>query len=1392
MLSALGESRQGPPPVPVPREGPLPLSFSQQRIWFLHRLASRKDAYNEYIVQRIEGELDVRALSKSIREIVRRHEALRTTFPLVDGRPVQEIHPAAPFEMTTVHPREPRDQPPGKWAREFAEREIRRPFDLERGPLFRAKLLCLGPGDHVILITTHHIVFDAGSLGVFREELSRLYPAFSMNRPSPLPGLPIQFADFAAWQRRRLRGERLASLLAYWKEATRGVDPVLTLPGGGPRPPVMSQRGAFWWFTLSEPLSEALRALSVERGATLFMTLLAGFQALLFRLSGQTSFLVGSPASGRNRAEVQGLIGFFVNTLPLRADLTGRPAFLQLLDRVKRTTLEAYARQELPFEKLVGEIRPERSRAHSPLFQVMFTLFDGRDKDLALPGLAVSPMEVRRTTAKVDATLTLEDHGGALKGELEFNTDLFEYAAMARAAEQYVALLEGAVADPGAPVADLPLLTAAERHRLLVEWNDTRRDYPRERCIHRLFEDRAGRSPDRTALVFEGETISRGELNIRANQLARYIRARGAGPGERVGILLERSVEMVVGILAILKAGGAYVPLDPGSPAERIAAFMLGDAGIALLLTSGSFRERLPGAGARVIRVDAVRSEVSRERKGNVSGDVSADEPAYVMYTSGSTGAPKGVVTPHRGVVRLVKGADYADLTPGEVFLQHAPVSFDASTFEIWGPLLNGGRLVIFPPLTPTLKELGRAVRTNGVTTLWLVTDLFHQMVAHGLEDLRGLRQLLTGGDVLSADRVRRFIREVKGCRLICCYGPTENTTFTSCFFPDETWKPRGGAAPIGRPIANTRMYLLDRRLAPVPEGVIGEIYVAGDGLALEYLHRPSQTARAFLPNPFDDSPGGRLYRTGDLARRLPDGALAFAGRADRQVKVRGFRVEPGEIEAALGDHPHIRECAVVVGENHVGDKRIIAHAIPARDPAPAPGALRAYLAKRLPSHMVPSAFLFTDALPRGASGKIARDALPSRAPNAPARDRELVHPRTVIEEMLTRIWADAFHLESDNRGASMIHVYDNFFDLGGDSMTAIRFIAKIHEVFKVELPLSAILEAPFVAGIARLLQKRLETGERGPRGTAASASALTAIQPGGELPPFFMVPGGGCGEFELIHYPKLAYAMGQDQPFYGFHAHDIVERGLDAGALGELAAAFVEEIRRVQPRGPYYLGGDCIGGATALEMARRLESRGEEVALVILIDAEPPGAPGRLHWRLKGEGQERKSGLNRLYNFLLPGLLPMGRGLHHIRRLARIEPGKRLDYIRRKTEIGVEGLQAALKTGRRRPLPMTPAPGERGARASRFTRITMEHRPAPFSGRITLLVTRDNDPGDLARRWTPLAGGGVETHRLQASHVSYLGKDYKATARTLKECLDRARGRFYGFSSPRSRTSRR
>ena len=1163
-----------------------PTSFTQQSLWFLNQLEPESAAYNMPSSIRLSFAVNEDALERSLNALVQRHEVLRTTFSMVDGQPNQLVKPALSIPLPIIDLREsPQSEREGK-ALQLATEEARKPFHLAQGPLIRATLLRLDAEEYILLVNMHHSISDGWSFGIFLQELALLYDAFSHDRPSPLPGLAIQYADFAVWQREWLQGAQFEEQMNYWRQQLQDTPAILQLSTDHSRPAVPTFNGAMELFTLSKDLTGALKSLSRQEGVTLYMTLVAAFQTLLYRYSGQEDIVIGSPVAGRTQPETESLIGAFINTLVLRSDLAGNPTFRELLGRVRKMALEAQAHADVPFEYMVKELHPERDLNQHPFFQVLLSL--ETSVSTLPPGWTITHTDIDTGTSKFDLSIIIEDRPDGLAGRFEYRSALFDAATIQRMIGHWQMLLEGAAANPEQQLSQLPLLTTKERHQMLVEWNDTYAPYHGERCVHHLFEEQVERNPGGIALLYNDERLTYKELNERANQLAHHLQKLGVGPEVLVGICMDRSIELLVGLLGILKAGGAYLPLDTAYPKERLAV-MLSDGRSQILLTQQQVIDELPTEGMHVIVLDTEWEKIAHEDTENPTSAVTSDNLAYVMYTSGSTGKPKGVEIRHRSINRLVFGANYARLDASQTILHMAPISFDASTFEVWGALLHGACCALFPEQIPTPKSIGAIIRKYHVTTAWLTASLFNTVIDEAPDALLELQQLLTGGEALSVTHIRRALEVLPTTQLINGYGPHETTTFACCYSIPRQLPADLHSIPIGRAIGNTQLYILDRYNNPVPIGVAGELHIGGAGLARGYLHRPELTNEKFIAHPFSEEPGARLYKTGDLVRFLPDGTVEYLGRLDQQVKLRGFRIELDEIEALLGKHPGIREAAVIVHQNERAEKRLIAYVVTQKKQKLPINELRSFLGHQVPEYMIPSDFVFLDALPLTPNGKLDTGRLPAPASTRRGVEETYVAPTQMAHYQLIEIWEELLDVRP-------IGIRDNFFYLGGHSLLAARLIDKIEQAFKKQLSLATLFTGPTIEQLANALKRPAESGSRSP---------VITIQDSGKNIPFFYLPGDwNSGAFYCY---KLAQSLGAEQPFY------VLERyrfdGLQVPPSFEsIATEHIKSIRAIQPEGPYRLGGFCNGGLEAYEIARQLVAAGQVVELLVMIDPATPG----------------------------------------------------------------------------------------------------------------------------------------------------------------------------------------
>ncbi|MBW4611874.1 MAG: amino acid adenylation domain-containing protein [Desmonostoc vinosum HA7617-LM4] len=1043
-----------------------PLSFAQQQLWFINQLAPDSLAYHIPVVINFQGDVNVAVLQQSLNQIISRHEILRTNFLVVDGEPTQTIKQAASLTLTVEDLSELPEIEPIQQTQHLATLASQ-PFDLSYQLLLRAKLLRFSQTEYQLLVSLHHIIADGWSVGILIKELAIVYEALATGKSSVLPQLPIQYTDFVYWQRQWLQSENIKPQLAYWKQQLGGNLPVLNLPSDYPRQPIQTFKGARAKLILSPTLSAELKQLSHQQGATLFMTLLAAFKTLLYRYTGQTDILVGSPIASRNRTEINTLIGCFVNVLVLRSDLDGEPSFRELLLRVKSTALAAYVHQDIPLEKLVEELQPQRDPSYNPLFQVMFVLQNIPIPTTELSDISMTCQEGENGTAKFDLTLFVEDTEQGLVSTLEYNTDLWNLDTVNRMLGHFQRLLEGIITNPDESIAHLPLLTQSQKQQLIVEWNNTKTDYPQDQCIHELFEQQVKRTPSNVAVIFENQQLTYQELNNRANQLAHYLQKLGVKPEVLVGICMERSLEMVVGILAIMKAGGAYLPLDPSYPQARLA-FMLADAQVSVLLVQPPLMSELAPHQAQVVCIDTSYELVDKCQENPISG-VTPENLAYVIYTSGSTGTPKGAMNTHKGLCnRLLWMQDTYQLTSSDRILQKTPFSFDVSVWEFFWPLFTGASLVLAKAGGhQDAGYLVQLIAQQQITTLHFVPSMLQMFLEEPeLEKCSSIKRVICSGEALSPELQKRYFERLDA-QLHNLYGPTEasiDVTFWACEQNSDE-----KIVPIGRPIANTQIYILDQHLQPVPIGIAGELHIGGIGLARGYLHRTELTQQKFISSPFEagGARGGqreRLYKTGDLARYRPDGNIEFLGRIDNQVKIRGFRIELGEIEAFLAQHPRVRETVVVVREDIPNQHRLVAYLVLHQEAVFSVDELRYFLKEKLPEYMVPSVFVVLKVLPLTPNGKVDRRALP--IPDTLPVTYQA--PQSEIERAIANIWQEVLHLEK-------VGINDNFFDLGGHSLLLVQANGKMRKFLNQDISIVEMFQNPTIGSLAQYLSQTSE-----------------------------------------------------------------------------------------------------------------------------------------------------------------------------------------------------------------------------------------------------------------------------------------------------------------------------
>ena len=1307
-------------------EGDFPLSFAQQRLWFLDQLDSGSSAYTFAARRRFLGPLDRAALARAFTHLVRRHESLRTTFPSENGEPVQRIADPGPvtLQIIQLEARPEETRAAALWR--VVQAQVQRPFDLARGPLFRPVLIPLGPEEHELLVIVHLIVADAASLGILTRELATLYEADQAGRSASLPELPVQYVDFTLWQRQWLSGNLLERQLTYWRERLGGRPQQLELPTDHPRSRRVTAAGAFHTLILPPILTGRLQELSRRERSTLFMTLLAAFNALLARYSGQEEILVGTSIANRTHVELESVVGFFANTLVLRNSLAGDPTVRQVLARVRQTCLDAYAHSDLPFERLVEELLPERVLGQNPLFQVSLVM-----QNPALPaGFAFV-----NVASPFDLTLFVsEETDGTLRATFQYRRDLFAADTIVRLGGHFQTLLEGVAADPDRRLSLLPLLTDFETRQLLIEWNATTTQYPRDRSVHGLFEDQVDTTPDAVALVSGDESLTYRDLDWRANRLAHHLLAQGVSPGSLVGLWMARSTTMIVALLAVLKANCSFISLDSLATSERVA-FMLDDAKVDAVLVGAELQPKLPSR-VRAIYLDADGGPIAREPSTRVESRVGPDALAYVMYKSSATSMPNAVAVSHRSIVRLVRGTDYASFGPGEVFLQLAPATLDASVFEIWGALLNGGRLAIAPPHPLSAEELGAVLERYRVTTLCLAIGQLQQTVETRVELLRSLHQLVVVGDGLSPPHVRRVLNALPGLRLINGYGPVEGTVLTCSHTVRSA--PPGQSAPIGRPIANTRVYVLDSLRRPVPIGIPGEIWIGGDGLARGYVGQPELTADRFVVHRFSPALEERLYRTGDLARWLRDGTLEFLGRLEDQVAIRGFRVGLRKIEAALALHPQVRESAVAVRPTPDGREHLVAY-VAGQDLADFES-VRQFLSRTLPEYMVPATVVMLERLPRTPDGNVDREALPDPIGSNWSAEA-LIEPRDDLERQLVAIWQEVLAI-------GHVGVRDSFFDLGGHSLVAARMLARLEDVLQLRLPLAILFQNPTIEGLAGAIRSGM---------WPAPGRSLVVIKPTGNRPPLFGVPPVN-GIF--FNYRNLARYLANDQPLYAFQS-----RGLDGlrkplARIEDMAIAFLREIREVQPEGPYHIIGWCMGGVVGYEMAQQLLAAGEEVGLLALIATWPPMTALPDHqFRPKG----------RTIAFLESLLYRLR---DYAQTLERLRGGEKMGYLQGRIKLlGEISAWRNLFRGARNDFYM-------GVVTQANELALSQYRPRSYPGRAVLFCEAMSAAREYERAWRELIAGGLDVFTVPCEDYRHLldEPNVPLVAEYLTTCIERER----------------
>ncbi|MBC1219356.1 amino acid adenylation domain-containing protein [Nostoc sp. UCD121] len=1209
-------SSQIPPIVVCERNGNLPLSFGQQRIWFLHQFEPNSSSNNMPVVVRFTGNLNVAFLEESLREVVRRHEVLRTTFPAVNGKPTQVIATDVSLTLPIIDLRQIPDEKREAEALLLATKEAHQPFDLANGPILRLLLLRLSDREHLLIWNMHCIVCDGASSDIFYQDFTTIYKALSAGNVSPLTPLPVQYADFTNWQYQWLQGEVLESQVNYWKQKLEGNLPIIELPYDHLRPHgVQTYRGDRAALLLSKTLNHALTDLSQKWGVTLFMTLLTVFELLLYRYSGQEDLLISFASASRGQVETERLIGFFSNTLVMRGNLAGNPTFRQLLDRVRKDCLEAYSHQDLPFERLIEELRPEQqSRNSSSLFQVKFSLnppwSNGRGMGaLQLPDLTITSLfgYIYHGKTKYDLTLVLREQDNGLGMVFDYNAEMFDASTIERMLGHFKTLLEGIVANADQPISELPLLTAPEQHQLLVDWNGKQADYPQNTCIHQWFEAQAKRTPDNIAVSFENQQLTYQELNQRANQLADYLQTLGVKSGVLVGLYVEPSLEMIVGLLGILKAGGTYVSIAPTSGQDSLS-FILKDAQISLLLTQSSLVEKFSEHQVKVICVDNDWEAIALHTTENQDYYTTDQTLACVIYVSGSNGKPNGIAITHRSLVtHSLAISDTWELTQSDRLLLLPSItcnSFIESLFPTW---IAGATVILQSQELQSTAQFFPFIAQQQITVVNLPTYFWHQLIKEPSLSPQtlpvSLRLMMVGGEKVSRNAYLAWVEKVgKQVRWLNGYGSLETTLTATVYDPATATEASNTRSeiPIGKAIANTQIYILDRRLQPLPIGVTGEIYISGIGIVQGYFNRPELTSEKFIPNPFSSESESYLYRSGDFGRYLSDGNIEFIGRRDNQAKIRGFRIELTEIETILDQYPGVQNAVVIAREDVSGDKYLVAYLVPKQDETIGSEQLLSFLQQKLPEHLLPT-FVIVDSLPLNANGQVDRQALLALNPANAEREKIFATAENPLQLQLTEIWENVL-------GIHPIGITDNFFDLGGHSLLAVRLFSQIEKIVGKNLALSILLQAPTIEQLANIVEREI-CSKPGIAAvltvdvkseTSIPWSSLVAIQPNGSKPPFFCVHGLGG---EVLRFRELAVHLGSDQPFYGLQPQGLDGKQLPYTRIEDMAAHYIQQIQTIQPREPYLIGGYSSGGLIAYEMARQLTIQGKEVALLVLFD---------------------------------------------------------------------------------------------------------------------------------------------------------------------------------------------
>lgn len=1314
---------------------PYPLSFGQQALWFLYQLAPESTAYNIMYAVRLNSDIEPSILEQAYKQVIARHPSLRTTYKNEAGVPVQQVSQDWQTQFKLTQTADLSQEYLDNWLATNADC----PFDLGQGDIIRAHLLhrsseadSPAAEEKILLLVAHHIATDFWSLDIIMDELCLLYQSLKAGDNISLPPASIQYSDYVRQEQQKLTSSEIEQQWAYWQQKLAGELPVLNLPLDKSRPPVQTYNGVSYYFSLEDDLSQEIRTLAQQTGATPYAIVLAAFQVLLLRYTSQSELLLGCPMAGRINPELENIVGYFVNPVVLRQNLAGNPTFAELIPKTRQTLLEALDYQELPFPLLVEKLQPKRDPSRSPLFQAALVWDRSRQSSnqsavKAREEMILDYVAMEQRGAEFDLLLTLLDSGTTLQGTWRYNTDLFHASTIERMAGHFKTLLKSIVADPQQPIAELDILTPAESQKLLVDWNNTQVAYPQELCIHQLFEAQAAKTPEQVAVVFEDQKLTYRELNTRANQLAHYLQSQGVKPETLVAICVERSHLMVIGLLAILKAGGAYVPLDPNYPQERLTE-ILADSQAAIILTQEKLTGKLSSTEATLICLDSNLETIKQENRDNPVSELQPDNLAYIIYTSGSTGKPKGVQIEHRSAVNLLQAiAREPGVTAKDTVLAVTTISFDVAVPEIFLPLAVGAKLVVVSSATAADgRELLKVLNSCGATFLHPTPVTWRLLLAAGWQGSPNLKMVSTG-EALPRELATQLLP--KGAGLWNLYGPTEITVWATGYKVAADNKP----ILIGRPLDNTQIYILDAQQQPVPIGVPGELHIGGSGVARGYLNRPELTSEKFI---WHQTFNSRLYKTGDLVRYLEDGNIECLGRIDNQVKVRGFRIELGEIESVLDSHPEIQQAVVIATEDISGNKRLVAY-IAALSKSLSTNTIRQFLKDKLPEYMVPSVFIVLEQLPLTANGKVDRRSLPAPEQFQTKQQDNFIAPQDELELQLTKIWSKVL-------GINSIGVNDNFFELGGHSLLAILLFTEIEQKTGKNLPLSTLFQAPSIKELAQILRDE---------GWSSPWTSLVPIKPGGSKRPFFCIHGAGG---HVLNYSSLARHLSPEQPLYALQAQGLDGKQPIHDNFPDMAAHYIKEIRELQPEGPYFLGGYCGGGKIALEMAQQLKQQGQEVGLLAFFNTfNLPQSP------------DNNSAFSKLYGKVDFLLKDIG---YHWGNLSLLKPKDKLTF-----------LQERLRWAQRRFQTRVKAQGQMVPLASLLQlhdRLVMEYVPQVYPGKITIFQTRRLNDADYDSRlgWSGLATEGIEFHEIPAYFRGILVEPFvQNLAEQLEACLDRA-----------------